>query len=58
MMRISAFGDEIAVDFEEQLRVLHALAIPLIDVRAAWGVNCSQFTDEHIGRIKRNLRAI
>lgn len=50
-MRISAFGDEIAVDFEEQLRVLNALEIPLIDIRAAWGVNCAQFTDEHIARI-------
>ena len=51
MMRISAFGDEIALDFEEQLRVMKRLKIPLIDVRAAWGVNCSQFTDEHISRI-------
>ena len=51
MMRISAFGDEIAVDFEQQLRVLNTLEIPLIDIRAAWGVNCSQFTDEHISRI-------
>lgn len=56
MMRISAFGDEIAVDFEEQLRVLTELGIPLIDIRAAWGVNCSQFTGDHIGRIK-DLRA-
>lgn len=52
MMRISAFGDEIAVDFEEQLRVLQQLHIPLIDIRAAWGVNCSQFTDDHIEDIK------
>lgn len=52
MMRISAFGDEIAVDFEEQLRALQGLGIPLIDIRAAWGVNCSQFTGDHIGRIK------
>ena len=52
MMRISAFGDEIAVDFEEQLRVLQQLEIPLIDVRAAWGVNCSQFSGDHVGRIK------
>lgn len=56
MMRISAFGDEIAVDFEEQLRALQELGIPLIDIRAAWGVNCSQFTGDHIGRI-RDLRA-
>ncbi len=52
MMRISAFGDEIAVDFEEQLQVLQQLEIPLIDVRAAWGVNCSQFTAEHTVEIK------
>ena len=51
MMRISAFGDEAAIDFEEQLGVLRELNIPLIDVRAAWGVNCSQFSAEHIARI-------
>ena len=55
MMRISAFGDEIAVDFEAQLRGLHALDIPLIDIRAAWGVNCSQFTGAHISRINDAL---
>lgn len=53
MMRISAFGDEIAVDFEEQLSVLKQLSIPLIDIRAAWGVNCSQFNGDLIDRIKR-----
>jgi len=53
MMRISAFGDEAAVDFEEQLQVLQGLGISLIDIRAAWGVNCAQFTDERIGRIKQ-----
>ncbi|MDE2820922.1 MAG: sugar phosphate isomerase/epimerase [Chloroflexota bacterium] len=52
MMKISAFGDEIAVDFEEQLRVLRRLKIPLIDIRAAWGVNCSQFSDDHVSRVK------
>ncbi len=51
MMRISAFGDEIAVDFEEQLRALKSLEIPLIDIRAAWGVNCSQLTGERIRRV-------
>ena len=52
MMKISAFGDEIAVDFEEQLQVLNDLAIPLIDVRNAWGVNCAGFTAGHESRIK------
>ncbi len=52
MMRISAFGDEIAVDFEEQLLVLKRLDIPLIDIRAAWGINCSLFANDHIEKIK------
>lgn len=51
-MRISAFGDEIAVDFEEQLQVLRDLDIPLIDLRNAWGVNCADFKAEHEARIK------
>lgn len=51
-MPISAFGDEVAVDFEEQLQILQRLRIPLIDVRAAWGVNCAQFTDDHCARIR------
>ena len=52
-MRISAFGDETAVDFEEQLNILQRLRIPMIDIRAAWGVNCSVFTDEHIASIRQ-----
>ena len=53
MMNISAFGDEIAVDFEEQLKVLRDLAIPGLDLRAAWGVNCADFSAEHIARISQ-----
>ncbi len=53
MMRISAFGDEAAVDFEEQLQVLQNLDISLIDIRAAWGLNCAEFTDELVTRIKQ-----
>ena len=52
MMKISAFGDEAAVDFEEQLQVLRNLNISLIDIRAAWGVNCADFTAERVARIK------
>ena len=51
MMTISAFGDEISADFEGQLRVLQRLRIPMIDVRAAWGVNCSLFTQGQVSRI-------
>lgn len=52
MMRISAFGDEIATDFEEQLQVLKHLNIRHIDVRKAWGVTCTNFTDEQVQAIK------
>ena len=52
MMKISAFGDEIAVDFEEQLQVLQSLQIPLLDLRAAWGVNCALFDAAQVARIK------
>jgi len=52
MMKISAFGDEIAVDFEEQLRVLKTLNIGCIDVRQAWGTTCTDFTDEQVQNIK------
>ena len=53
MMNISAFGDEAAIDFEEQLQVLRNLDISHIDIRAAWGVNCAQFSAEHAARIKQ-----
>jgi sugar phosphate isomerase/epimerase len=52
MMKISAFGDEIAVDFEEQLQVLKKLNIGCIEVRQAWGTNCVEFTDEQVKSIK------
>ncbi len=51
-MEISVFGDEIAVDFETQLRSLEKLAIGYIDVRRAWSVRCNQFTTAHVARIK------
>ena len=51
-MIISAFGDETATDFAEQLRILTDLDIRRIDVRAAWGVNCSAFDQRHIAAIQ------
>ena len=51
-MIISAFGDETATDFAEQLRVLTNLDIRHIDIRAAWGVNCSAFSAHHIADIQ------
>ena len=50
-MRISAFGDELATDFEAQVQGLNKLGIPHIDVRKAWGVVCTDFTADHLQRI-------
>ena len=43
---LSAFGDEIALDLDEQLALLHELRVPGLDLRAAWGINVLQLTDE------------
>jgi len=53
MMKISAFGDEIASDLEQQLQTLQQLDIPLLDLRTAWGINCAQLNAEHIQRIRQ-----
>jgi sugar phosphate isomerase/epimerase len=43
---ISAFGDEIAADLNEQLSVLRTLEIGHLDLRAAWGKNVLRFDDD------------
>lgn len=43
---LSAFGDEIAQDLDEQLAVLNELRVPGLDLRAAWGVNVLQLSDD------------
>jgi sugar phosphate isomerase/epimerase len=49
---LSAFGDEIADDFETQLTVLNELGIQRLDLRAAWGENVRSFSDATVARIK------
>lgn len=50
---LSAFGDEIAVDLDEQLAVLNELRVPGLDLRAAWGVNVLELSDEQARRARR-----
>jgi len=50
---LSAFGDEIAADPDEQLALLTELRIPGLELRAAWGINVLQLSD----RQARQLRA-
>lgn len=48
---LSAFGDEIVVDFEDQLRCLQALKVGWLDLRAAWGVGVLHLDDEMVARV-------
>jgi sugar phosphate isomerase/epimerase len=48
---LSAFGDEIAVDFAEQLQHLQKLGIPQLDLRKAWDVRVDNLSDEQVDKI-------
>ena len=54
---LSAFGDEIADDVDEQLRVLHELDIGYLELRSAWGTNVHELTDEEVGRLIERCEA-
>ena len=49
---IGAFGDEIADDLETQLQVLNELKIPCLELRAAWGVNVLNLSDEQVAQVR------
>jgi len=52
---VSGFGDEISADPREQLAVLGSLGITHLDLRAAWGRNVLDFTDDDVARLKSEL---
>lgn len=54
---LSAFGDEIADDLDEQLRVLRELRIGYLELRAAWGTNVLQLDDAAVERVRRTCAA-
>ncbi len=54
---LSAFGDEIADDVDEQLRVLHELDISYLELRSAWGTNVLELTDEEVDRLIERCEA-
>jgi sugar phosphate isomerase/epimerase len=51
--RLSAFGDEIASDLEDQLKLLVGLDVRMLDLRAAWDVNVLRMSDEQVARVKK-----
>jgi 3-dehydroshikimate dehydratase len=54
---LSAFGDEIAADFAEQLDVMQREGIPALEFRAAWGTNILDLSDEQAQQAKGLLDA-
>ena len=50
---LSAFGDEIADDLQEQLRVLRELRIGYLELRAAWGENVLHLDDDQVTRVRK-----
>jgi sugar phosphate isomerase/epimerase len=55
--RLSAFGDEIAVDLEDQIAVLHAHQVNHLELRAAWGINVIDLGQQGLKRARRILEA-
>lgn len=53
LFTLSAFGDEIAEDLDEQLRLLRELHIGHLELRAAWGKNILRFDDDDVTRVRR-----
>jgi sugar phosphate isomerase/epimerase len=49
--KISAFGDEIAPDLDEQLTTLKELGIGYLDLRGAWGINVLRMSDADVDRV-------
>lgn len=50
---LSAFGDEIASALEDQLKLLVALDVRQLDLRAAWDTNVLRMSDEQVTRVKK-----
>jgi sugar phosphate isomerase/epimerase len=55
MIRLSAFADEISPDLSEQIDVLRNEGIRFLDLRAVWGTNVLDLTDQQVAGIKQSL---
>jgi 3-dehydroshikimate dehydratase len=53
--RLSAFGDEIADDLEEQLQALATAGLRWLDLRGVWGRNVLALSDSEVERVKATL---
>jgi 3-dehydroshikimate dehydratase len=56
MIQLAAFADEIALDPIEQIATLQAEHIHFIDLRAAWGINVLELSDEQVTVLQKLLK--
>ena len=54
---LSAFGDEVAEDIDEQLRVLNELEIRFLELRSAWGTNVLELSNEQVDQLVERCKA-
>ncbi len=54
---LSAFGDEISEDVDQQLTVLNQLGIGYLELRSAWGTNVLELDDNQIALLKDRSEA-
>jgi 3-dehydroshikimate dehydratase len=52
---LSAFGDEISPDLDEQLTVMEREGVPALEFRGAWGSNILDLSDDDVRKAKRML---
>jgi sugar phosphate isomerase/epimerase len=50
---LSAFGDEVADDLQEQLQLLRQLSIGYLELRSAWGKNVLHLDDDEVARVRQ-----
>ncbi len=54
---LSAFGDEIATDLDEQLDIMLQYGVKYLDLRGVWGKNVLDLTNDELKKIDIALRA-
>jgi sugar phosphate isomerase/epimerase len=53
---ISAYGDEISSDLQEQLKVIKELNINYLDIRGAWDKNVLEFDNNDVAKVKQGCK--
>jgi sugar phosphate isomerase/epimerase len=56
VVKLSGFADEISPDLEVQLDTLDSLQIRFLELRAVWGKNVLDLSDEELDTVKEQLR--